>query len=61
MQDELNVPREALREYAPIPALKEILAVRTGDSCWRNVRPPLVSMSEQQAAVMLEKYTASGV
>ena len=54
-------PREALREYAPIPALKEILAVRTGDTCWRNVRPPLVSMSEQQAAVMLEKYTASGV
>ena len=61
VQDALNVPREALREYAPIPALKEILAVRTGDTCWRNVRPPLVSMSEQQAAAMLEKYTASGV
>ena len=61
VQDELNIPREALREYAPIPALKEILAVRTGDACWRNVRPPLVNMSEQQAAVMLEKYTASGM
>jgi 4-hydroxy-tetrahydrodipicolinate synthase len=61
VQDALNVPREALREYAPIPALKEILAVRTGDSCWGHAPPPLVSMPEQQAAAMLEKYTASGV
>ena len=44
VQDAFNIPREALREYAPIPALKEILAVRTGDACWRNVRPPLVNL-----------------
>jgi 4-hydroxy-tetrahydrodipicolinate synthase len=61
LQEELNVPREALREYAPIPALKEILAVRTGDPTWRNLRPPLVRLSEAQAAEMLAKYTASGV
>jgi 4-hydroxy-tetrahydrodipicolinate synthase len=61
LQEQLNVPREALREYAPIPALKEILATRTGDACWRNLRPPLVNLSEQQVAVMHEKYAASAM
>jgi 4-hydroxy-tetrahydrodipicolinate synthase len=61
VQDDLNVPREALREYAPIPALKEILAARTGDPLWRNLRPPLVGLSAQQAAEMQAKYAASGV
>jgi 4-hydroxy-tetrahydrodipicolinate synthase len=61
VQDALNVPREALREYAPIPALKEILARRTGDAAWRNVRPPLVGLSEQQANELVDKYAASGI
>jgi 4-hydroxy-tetrahydrodipicolinate synthase len=61
MQDALNVPREALREYAPIPALKEILARRTGDPAWRNLRPPLMGLSEQQAAELIGKYEASGI
>jgi 4-hydroxy-tetrahydrodipicolinate synthase len=61
VQEQLNVPREALREYAPIPALKEILATRTGDACWRNLRPPLVNLSAPQVAELHEKYAASGV
>jgi 4-hydroxy-tetrahydrodipicolinate synthase len=61
MQEDLNVPREALREYAPIPALKELMATRTGDPCWRNLRPPLVNLSAEQAAEMYAKYGTSGV
>jgi 4-hydroxy-tetrahydrodipicolinate synthase len=61
VQDSLNAPREALREYAPIPALKEILAVRTGDASWRNLRPPLVNLGAEQAADMHAKYAASGL
>jgi 4-hydroxy-tetrahydrodipicolinate synthase len=59
MQDELNASREALREYAPIPALKELLAQRTDDAAWRNVRPPLVELSAQQAAELSERYAAA--
>ncbi len=36
--------REALQEYAPIPAMKHILADRTGDGRWAYVRPPLQAM-----------------
>jgi 4-hydroxy-tetrahydrodipicolinate synthase len=61
MQEELNVPREALREYAPIPALKELMASRTGDPCWRNLRPPLVNLAAEQVAEMQARYAASGV
>lgn len=60
LQDELNVPRQALAEYAPIPALKELLAQRTGDASWRNVRPPLVQMGAEKVAAMNEKWAASG-
>lgn len=59
LQDDLNGGREALREYAPIPALKEIMALRTGDATWRNLRPPLVNLNAQQAAEMNQKYAAA--
>jgi 4-hydroxy-tetrahydrodipicolinate synthase len=59
MQEELNAPREALREYAPIPALKELLAQRTGDEAWRNVRPPLVNLNPAQVSEMNEKWAAA--
>jgi 4-hydroxy-tetrahydrodipicolinate synthase len=60
LQDSLNAPREALREYAPIPALKEILAARTSDPAWRNLRPPLVGLGAAPAADMHAQYAASG-
>lgn len=59
MQDDLNVPREALREYAPIPALKELLAQRTGDQAWRTVRPPLVNLSAAQVTEMHHNWAAA--
>lgn len=34
--------RKTVEAYAPIPAMKGLLAVRRGDSRWRNVRPPLM-------------------
>ena len=38
--------RLTIQEYAPIPAQKRLLAMRTGDARWANVRPPLSAMSE---------------
>jgi 4-hydroxy-tetrahydrodipicolinate synthase len=35
-----------LEKYAPIPAQKRLLAMRSGDTRWANVRPPLTAMAE---------------
>lgn len=52
-QDEANREHEhvkqlrlTVQEYGPIPAQKYVLAERSGDDRWRNVRPPLVSLPE---------------
>ena len=46
--------RLLLQDYAPIPAQKRVLALMTGDERWANVRPPLVSMPEEQGRDLLE-------
>lgn len=35
-----------LEKHAPIPAQKRLLAMRSGDTRWANVRPPLTAMAE---------------
>jgi len=60
VQEDLNVARMALADYAAIPALKELLAQRTGDGSWRNLRPPLVNLSGERVAAMNEKWAAAG-
>lgn len=59
VQEQLDRFRAATRAYAPIPALKEIMATRTGDAAWRNLRPPLVNLSAAAAQEMLAKYAAA--
>lgn len=38
--------RRTLQPYGPIPAQKALLARRSGDARWRNVRPPLIPLAE---------------
>ncbi len=59
VQERLDRYREATRDYAAIPALKQIMANRTGDRTWLNLRPPLVNLSEATAHEMLAKYAAA--
>ncbi|MFN3333404.1 MAG: dihydrodipicolinate synthase family protein [Caldilinea sp.] len=59
VQERLDRYREATRDYAAIPALKQIMANRTGDRTWLNLRPPLVNLSEAAAHEMLTKYAAA--
>ncbi len=59
VQEKLDRYREATRDYAAIPALKQIMANRTGDRTWLNLRPPLVNLSEAAAHEMLAKYAAA--
>lgn len=60
LQERLDRYRAATRDYAAIPALKQIMATRTGDRTWLNLRPPLVNLSEQAAQEMLAKFAAAG-
>lgn len=39
--------RLTVQDCGPIPAQKRLLAMRTGDARWANVRPPLVALTEQ--------------
>ena len=59
VQEKLDRYRAATRDYAAIPALKELMATRTGDAAWRNLRPPLVNLTAAAAQEMLEKYAAA--
>lgn len=59
VQERLDRYREATRDYAAIPALKQIMANRTGDRTWLNLRPPLVNLSEAATHEMLTKYAAA--
>jgi len=56
-QERIGVTRLTIQDYGPIPAQKRLLAMRTGDARWANVRPPLSAMSEsdgQSLAAALE-------
>ncbi|HKV45756.1 MAG TPA: dihydrodipicolinate synthase family protein [bacterium] len=44
--DAVKKLRLKIQEYGPIPAQKCLLAMWSGDGRWRNVRPPLLSLSD---------------
>jgi 4-hydroxy-tetrahydrodipicolinate synthase len=46
--------RLIFQDYAPIPAQKRILAIKTGDARWANVRPPLTSMPDDEGRKLVE-------
>jgi 4-hydroxy-tetrahydrodipicolinate synthase len=58
--DEIQVDvdryRAVMRSYAAIPALKQIMAARTGDASWLNIRPPLMRVTPEAAAPLLEEW-----
>ena len=47
LHEEVKRFRLLMQEYAPIPAQKRLLAIKTGDARWANVRPPLSAMPEK--------------
>ena len=51
--------RMLFQDYAPIPAQKALLARRTGDTRWNNLRPPFRPMADDRRdalATSLEPY-----
>ena len=56
--DQLNNEMKAFRKnvegYAPIPAMKGMLALKRGDARWCNVRPPLLPASEENTLELIK-------
>jgi 4-hydroxy-tetrahydrodipicolinate synthase len=59
LQEQLDRYRAATRDYAAIAALKQIMAERSGDPSWLNLRPPLVPLSAEAAQELLARYAAA--
>ncbi len=61
LQVEANGMRTTVEGYAPIPAIKAIIADRFDDVGWRTVRPPLVTLNDDEAAAVLARVKALNV
>lgn len=55
LQEELSAQRLAIQSQPLIPALKAIMADRSGDRGWLNVRPPIVPLDSADAATLFAK------
>lgn len=50
--------RMIISEFGPIPSQKAMLAAMTGDRRWLNQRPPLMPLSQEKAAEMMQRLRA---
>ncbi|HEY0338112.1 MAG TPA: dihydrodipicolinate synthase family protein [Burkholderiales bacterium] len=53
-QEAMNAVRKATGQYVMIPALKAVIAHYAKDPAWVSVRPPLVALSKEQAAKVIQ-------
>ncbi|MCZ6627515.1 MAG: dihydrodipicolinate synthase family protein [SAR324 cluster bacterium] len=60
MQEAVSDLRKAVAQFPMIPALKTIVAHFNGDPVWRNLRPPLDPLSDEQAAALIAELEARG-
>jgi 4-hydroxy-tetrahydrodipicolinate synthase len=53
LQERLSALRASIETYPMIPALKALMADLTGDGEWRNLRPPLSALDNEQEKKLL--------
>ncbi len=56
-QKALDAVRNVVGQYVMIPALKQVVAHYANDPDWVTVRPPLVQITQAQAAKVIEDLT----
>ncbi len=61
LQAELSALRQTLGRLPPIPAMKALLARRSGRAAWARVRPPLVALDPAQAERLAAELAAQGL
>ncbi|MDJ0624068.1 MAG: dihydrodipicolinate synthase family protein [Desulfocapsaceae bacterium] len=54
INDDMVRFRKIVEKCGPIPAMKGLLAIKRGDSRWRNVRPPILPVSVAKADKLLQ-------
>jgi 4-hydroxy-tetrahydrodipicolinate synthase len=52
--------RSVIQKFPLVAALKEVVAQANGEPGWRRQRPPLESLSKQDAAALVEQLAATG-
>tara|TARA_E500000075_G_C6994339_1_gene325596 strand:+ start:1007 stop:1903 length:897 start_codon:yes stop_codon:yes gene_type:complete len=52
--------RYLFQDYSAIPAQKAMLAIKYKDERWKNIRPPLVQISDQRSSELAEKLRNHG-
>lgn len=60
MQAQLDEVRGIALAYPMIPALKATVAHFANDLNWRTVRPPLLSLPEDQCSELVDALQATG-
>jgi 4-hydroxy-tetrahydrodipicolinate synthase len=59
-QADLDAVRKIFQSMPMIPALKAAIAHYSGDATWTTVRPPLVSLTEQQIGKLISELEPTG-
>jgi 4-hydroxy-tetrahydrodipicolinate synthase len=59
-QADLDAVRKIFQSMPMIPALKAAIAHYSGDATWTIVRPPLVSLTEQQIGKLISELEPTG-
>ena len=59
-QEALNAVRKATGQYVMIPALKAVVAYYARDPVWTTVRPPLVALTKEQSAKVIQDLKGLG-
>jgi 4-hydroxy-tetrahydrodipicolinate synthase len=60
-QEAITRRRLMLQQYPAIPALKEIMAHAMDLPQWRRVRPPLINLTADDVARLIEQATSAGL
>jgi 4-hydroxy-tetrahydrodipicolinate synthase len=61
LQERLSELRATIGQFPPIPAMKALLARRSGHPDWARVRPPLVALEAAQAERLAADLAAKGL
>jgi 4-hydroxy-tetrahydrodipicolinate synthase len=61
LQAHLSALRRTISQFAPIPAMKAIMARQSGQAAWAKVRPPLVAIAAAQTERLAAELAAQGL
>ncbi|MCW8836471.1 MAG: dihydrodipicolinate synthase family protein [Rhodospirillales bacterium] len=58
--EQLSLVRKVIADRPLIPGLKEVMARHTGNAQWRNMRPPMLPMANNEAIALMKDLEATG-